>query len=764
MKKIFFSFLSFCFLQIQAQTGIFQWEDHLNYQNGVDLIEKDQKIIAASRDALVYYNKETEQVSKFSTLDGLSETGISALNYHQGLKIIIITYESGNIDLIKDSKVVNIPAIVQAKNIAGSRTINHIQIYQDYAFLSCDFGIVKLNLKKQEIADTYLIGPNSTPEKINYSAIFQDTLFVGNQFTLWKAPINHPNINYYKTWDTVPLPSTIFSDSLPISHMIAMDEYLIFNVRNLKKYNNNRQYNYKEGIVDSFANHIDFEVRGMKRAANNQVAMSIGFHGMYYDSKLENRELFFDDGNLLVSNVLKDKDGIGWAMDSRKGLIRKKDFQTDFFSPTGPNAFAVNNMEFIDETMYISHGGRLPNSSPKYSRDLASTLKNNRWTNLSPDHFNISDVMSTVPDPNDESIHWVASFSNGLVRLKNLEKDTIFNYSNSPMDEHLLIPKYNAIVDVDFDKDKTLWIANQGAFHPVVSLSPDGKWTEYTFGSSIGATNDILAIETMRESNQKWIIANGTGIVVLDEKQEGKNYRVINSSAGNGKLISSEINCVTEDRNGQVWIGTKAGLSVITNPNRIFRNQNFDAKDILVFFDGNYEILLKGQNIYDIAVDGGNRKWFATAQGVFLTSPDGKTQLKHFTEDNSPLFSNAVLQVEVDQKSGNVFFATDKGIISYRDEAQWVEETKREVLVFPNPVLPEYQGPITIDGLIDESDVRIADMAGRVVFEGKSQGNRFVWHGMTHDGRKASPGVYLVYSIETENGDLTEVAKFAIVR
>jgi len=216
------------------------------------------------------------------------------------------------------------------------------------------------------------------------------------------------------------------------------------------------------------------------------------------------------------------------------------------------------------------------------------------------------------------------------------------------------------------------------------------------------------------------------------------------------------------DRDGQVWIGTDAGVAVFYNPSAIFSGQNFDAQRVLIEQDGYGQYLLEAEAVTAIAVDGSNRKWFGTDRaGVFLMSADGTKEILHFTEENSPLLSNSITDITI-AESGEVFIGTAKGIVSYRSESVPPKPTLDEVVVFPNPVRESYNGSIAIRGLVENSSVKITDIAGNLVYTTMSEGGQALWNGMNFDGKRVQTGVYLVY-VTNEDGSKTTVTKIMFV-
>jgi hypothetical protein len=242
---------------------------------------------------------------------------------------------------------------------------------------------------------------------------------------------------------------------------------------------------------------------------------------------------------------------------------------------------------------------------------------------------------------------------------------------------------------------------------------------------------------------------------------------LLKSGEGYGNLPSENITAIAVDFDNEIWIGTENGFVVLYNSNGIFNSNYIDASRILVNFEGNVEELLNGTAITDIEIDGGNRKWIATANtGIFLLSADGQDVIKQYTKENSALISNAIMDMEFNSKTGELFVVTDLGMVSLRADASAEDATYDAVTVFPNPVKPDYTGPITIQGIRYDSDVRITDAAGRLVYKTTSNGGTATWNGKTMTGAPVATGVYFIWTATNENLSSKDrkVGKVVVVR
>ena len=244
----------------------------------------------------------------------------------------------------------------------------------------------------------------------------------------------------------------------------------------------------------------------------------------------------------------------------------------------------------------------------------------------------------------------------------------------------------------------------------------------------------------------------------------GLKFKQYTNLKNYGNLPDLFVRSLAKDKDGAIWIGTNQGVAVVYNPGSVFDGTNYDAQKVIIEQDGYAQYLLETENVNAIAIDAANRKWFGTANGgLFLMSADGTKQLLNFNTENSPLPSNNITDIAVNDVTGEVFIGTDKGLISYQGDATEGGETCEDYLVFPNPVLHNYNGPIAIKGLINNADVKITDVAGNIVFHTKANGGLATWNGMNYKGERAQTGVYIVY-VSNEDGTQTCTTKMLFSR
>ncbi len=345
-----------------------------------------------------------------------------------------------------------------------------------------------------------------------------------------------------------------------------------------------------------------------------------------------------------------------------------------------------------------------------------------------------------------------------------------FTNLNSPLETALPgqpQEPYVRIGGLDFDREGNLWITNAAVPHNLHKLSPAGEWQSFALPEIANQWNTGSVIVT--KNDDKWVVVlRGHDIYVVDKTGTNKKHLLVTSYFNNGQNEiynrMNDVYSIAEDNDGAIWVGTSKGVALYTVPSRIWGSDPmFATQPSLDLNDGVYHPLLATEAVTAIAVDGANRKWFGTKEsGVFLISENGDSEVLHFTKENSPLLSNKIFAIAINQKSGEVFFGTDKGLVSYQGNAISGKSSYDNVYVYPNPVRETYDGPITITGLIENTDVKITDITGNLVFKTTSLGGQAVWDGTNLNGRRVKTGVYLVFCND-ETGEQTQITKLLFI-
>jgi hypothetical protein len=386
---------------------------------------------------------------------------------------------------------------------------------------------------------------------------------------------------------------------------------------------------------------------------------------------------------------------------------------------------------------------------------------NSDWSSFnlfSPGFPSINDLISAAYNPFENKLYF-ASFGYGVLVNDMNNNYSLIDHTNAPFVRSLPGPgPYTVISDVEIDKDGNLWVTNSSGVANTSSLHKRdlaGTWTSKSFSAYSLYPEEIL----IDKNNYKWIRQNPNkdgGLIVYNDKTNVSKF--LTDQAGQGGLPNKGVNAIAEDKNGQIWLGTKEGIAIFYTPENIFSASPSDASSPI--FDG--FPLLYNEDITCIEVDGGNRKWIGTKNGLWLFNDDASEVLSYYTTENSPLLSNTIIDVKINEITGEVFISTDKGIIAYRGTATIGKTKHTNVKVFPNPVKPDFNGLVGISGLTNDAIVKITDIYGNLIYETKAEGGTAVWNAKNYNGEKAKTGVYLIFS-SSEDGVETYVAKVAVI-
>ena len=755
---LFSSIFSLC-LVVQSQTPNGSWRDHLSYAEAVDVAEVGNKIYCATNGGLFAVDKRDNSLTKYSKVTGLSDIEISAINYSEITKTLIIGYVDGNIDLIRNDSIINLPDI-NLKILTGSKRINNILLINNKAYLACGFGIVGINIERSEVGDTYLFGEGGGQIYVNDLAFDGQYIYAATKNGIYKADINSPNLVDYHYWSTVSsVPNmtadysslAYFNDKIfAIYHNMGKDEVITFNENGWKVWENNA-----EG-VDTIYKSLQVK--------NNLLVVTSSLNTRFYN--VEEQE-YNSVKSIGPNHGIKDKDNILWIADTYEGLIKiEPGGNKSTYIPNGPRFNDVSDMDCVNGQLWVA-SGKQTGGKGMYS------FIDNQWENYNAGNYvelnQVQNIYRVAVDPTNDQHVFGGSFGFGLVEFENGSPENTFDETNSILKTIEGYPHgYVWILGLNFDQEGNLWIATDLVKDPVYVIHPNGEWENYHFKydgfNTITHTGKILALS----NGQKWLLMEQTGIFIFKKNQDGQLLeKLITIKDHDGTLID-RVYCLAEDLDGNVWVGTNKGPFVYYNltDDQVFSDQDIQGNQILIPRNDNSglgDFLLANERINDIVIDGANQKWIATENsGVFLMSDDGKKEIHNFTVDNSPLFSNTVVSIAINNKTGEVFFGTEKGIISYKGQATSGNEDFQNVYVFPNPVREDYHGDITITGLIANAHVKITDVSGNLVYETTSLGGQAIWNGKNFNGERVGTGVYLVFCTN-DDGSKTHVTKLLFI-
>lgn len=741
--------LYFSSFSINAQNnnyGVGEWEYHFNFNRGQLVASAAERTYCTTGTALFYYDKKENNISKFTKADGLSDIEISAMKYNKQTNQVIIGYANGNIDIIKDREITNINDIAQA-SISGSKRINNITFHGDFAYLSTGFSVVQVDLKKVRINNAYrFIGEGGSQITALNTAFANDSIYVNTPEGLLSASQTSTNLQDFNNWKLNSTYSNIENiASLDDSLYVQLGEEAIYKYQHgaltklempgeggiyfLKEDNGRLLYGIRDSLV-SIKNSVEYEA----------------FTGNYIGN--------FNDGVI-------DDDGRIWIADWVYGLVFSQPNGSFHFTfPNGPRTNDAYGLYSFGYKTYVTTGGLNSSYTPRRWERGVYEYSNLRWTS----HLNGLPLPDDWRDPiavqyNDFTDKlYISSYYRGVLEWdRKNDSMKVYNDTNSPI--HKAADVFVKVMGMDVDNQGNLWICNhESQGNPSIhKLSPDGEFDSYHLGSANSEfPNDII----VDNFNTKWIRIGNTnalkGLYAFDS--ETNQSRRLRTDAGNGGLPNSQVNDIAKDRNGHIWVATERGVAVYNEPQNVFSSQMYDAR--LPIVEG--RPLMQDEIVTCIAVDGANRKWFGTDNGIFLFGPNGETPIHHFTRENSPLPSNDIQDISVHESTGEVMIATNLGVVSYWGDSSKGKEKHESVKIFPNPVEPDFTGNVGITGLAEDVVVKITDISGKLIYQQDANGGMASWNVKNIDGRRARTGIYMVFS-SNNDGSETFVGKIAVI-
>jgi hypothetical protein len=755
LSVIFFLSSIIIVLSSSAQSPIGYWREHLNYQNTIQVVKGD-KIYCATQNNFFSIDANNE-LERYSKINGLTEMGVSCLGWDDFTQQLIIAYNNSNVDVMKGSNIQNISDIKRS-NISGNKTIYSIYCKNGLAYLSSGLGIIIVDLIKFEIKDTWLIGNNGNQIKVTAFTSDGSYFYAATAEGVKKAAINSNNLADFHNWINMNGSNGLSSGGA--TTICYVNNKLLTQKNDSLFVLNNSTWNliYADTawhIVNTNASSNNITVCQRTNAGASRV-IELDITGKLLKTLSQAGIISFPQNALIDNNSI-------WIADLYGGLSNFSSTVQQYI-PNGPPGTASGDLLFQKNILYAAAGTVDDAWNYTYNRNGIYSFINDTWSFKSYYNTNsldsVFDFIALAADPRDESI-WAGSYGGGLVNFVN---DKLKIYKQNYLQPAIGDASSYRVSGLAFDQNNNLWISNYGAPQNLKVYKADGTWKNFSVPFSLleNAVSQIV----VDDANQLWIVSpKGNGIICYNygssvDAINDDQWKYFRTGIGTGNLPSNNVYCVAKDKNGFIWVGTDKGVAIVQCATDVFK-QNCDAVLPVIQQDQFAGYLFQNEAVQCIAVDGANRKWVGTKNGAWLVGADGDKIVTHFTVDNSPLLHNDVKKISIDPQTGEVFFATFTGICSYRGTATEASENTN-VLVFPNPVPPNYNGTIAIRGLAENSVVKIAELNGRLVYQTRSLGGQAIWDGKNYNGTKALSGLYLVIA-RNDDGSEKLVTKIVMV-
>lgn len=751
LKFLIFTFLIPGAVWAQEAIPLGTWRTHFSFQKAHALALAGEKIYTAAANGLFYYDQEDQSVNVLSKLDGLHEVGIATLAYHSQQEALLIAYRSGGIDVLTETRI-SAYNLLKDASVAQAEQIHQITFANDTVFMATSAGVrvFLLDVSAKEpirILESYtkLSDDGATDLTVYGSAIVQDSIFIATEEGVLAAS-RSPLVNRqdFENWRRFGAEEGM--PVLPVSHIVVSGDQLFAAV------DEDGLYHYKNGkwVPTNFT------------ATGTFASLSPAGEGLLI---VEDNKIFtYQDETKEISTILAqnpafarfDQQGVLWVADERNGLVKISGAQEEKFFPSGPPTDDTWQLSFAKDKIIGVSGGYTSNYLPAANSTGFYSFDKGTWQNHADktQAVPMGDLVDVAYNSVDQQFYF-ASFGDGIGVWDGEASLTLVdeNSTGSTLVNSIPDDRFTSIPALDTDIEGRLWITNYGVSTPLHVWNPqNNNWKAYSFSQSEARFPLDVRVAI---SGDKWLLLKNGDLLVFNHETGEERY--LGNAIGEGGLPGTKVTTLVSDKDGLMWAGTDEGVAYFPDPFSIFSG-NVDA--IRPIFDR--RPLLRDQLITSMAVDGGNRKWIGTPNGLWLFDETGEALVNNFTTENSPLPSNYVKNIAIHAISGEVFIATTQGIVSYRGTATAGSETHQTVKIFPNPVSMSFNGTVGVSGLVDDAIVKITTVTGTLIREVRAEGGTVTWNVTDYRGERVATGVYLVYSASAD-GSETFVGKIAVV-
>ncbi len=761
MKSILTVVLLFTFsisyTYAQGDLKIGDWRIYLPYQTGTYVTQSTNHVFWSTGTSILKMDKNNFEIDYLDKNNGLNEVGTRLIRYNKTNENLMVVYRNSAIDLVKPKgNTVTLNDVKNNQSIIGDKIIYDIFFINDSAYMACSFGILKLDMKRNEFVFTTF-----TKQRVYSIAVWNGQIYAhteGGIYTIKNDP--RVNISDFKQW-TLLGEAQGFPPQYSSTVSCVFNDKLYFNI-------NDSLYTLQNGRANQVFTRPNRNIKfltaeGQNLLVGTQCPVECDGITFVLDKNLQATTIPDNCNDRLLYGV-EDEKGRVWFADQYPGFRYASSTKAACSTPTFNSPFfsTSSDIAVTDTSVYIAAGG-IEGVNARLSPDGMTGLIGGKWFNINPFNYRIVSDSGAGVDFYRVAINrqnrkvYAGTFWGGLIEIVNNVPVKIYNDKNSTLQRAVGDAARTRIGGMAFDKKGNLWISNNNAPSPLVVLKADGKWGKMR-EAPLGASSTFqLVVDSV---GYKWmvVLTSQSGLLVYDDGKDIDNLaddrqRFLDNSTMPKELQSARINCLAVDLDGRVWVGTSSGVAVYECGTDPFRTTCL-GRLIVSGLGGIGEYLLKEKNVNTIAIDGANRKWFGTSAGIFVQSADGREEVAKYNTENSPLLSNNVTAMGIRQSTGEVFVGTDRGLMSLRTDAiAGSEFNKDTAYAFPNPVRPDYEGPIVVKGLARDAQVKFTDVNGNIVFETRALGGQAIWDGRDFSGKRAATGVYLVFAANTRNID-----------
>lgn len=736
------------------------WQGYFSYNEIVSITEGNSSFFAATEVGYVAQDVTLGGFSFTTSINGLKAQSINKIYYAESHQKILIGNKNGLFQIVNsDGSISNRVDIINEVPVApNKKKINHFFQHNSKVYIATDYGISVFDLDSNEFESTYFIGPSGEEVEVLQTTVFNNELFAVTRLNgIRKALVSNPFIYDFSQWQT-------FDGGF-------WTGIVNFNNNLIAQNTNSRTYRYNGSAFQEIFNTIqaskEFKVASnylVITTSSNVFVLDSNYNLVVAISSILGENYIFSSASIVQNNLVigTQKNGI-----FKSPLNNPTNFED--CTPNGPLQNYIFRAKKGPNKLWVVYGNFEKDYNPYPLDELGISNFDTQqgWITFPyEDLLTARSIGDLVIDPNNPNKVYFSSYFSGLLQLDG-ETFTLFDYSNTGPNglESLIIPSNPSYRDVrinspKFDREGNLWLTNNFISRSLKVLRSNNQWQSFDMQPYITTGTFRFGDLEIDRNNTKWLGSSNDGLIGFNDTLGNK---VIKIGTDQG-LPVTDVRCLAIDENNQLWIGTFSGLRVLPSINRFIQETSLTVNNIVIQEGDLAQELFFEQPIQDIEVDGANRKWVSVlGAGVFLVSPNGQQTIFRFDAANSPLPSNNVNDIEIDNVSGEVFFVTEKGMVSFKATATKGSDNLQNVYVYPNPVRPKYTGTIKITGLMDKCNVKITDIEGNLVHEVTSAGGTIEWDGKAFGKHQVASGVYMVF-VATEDGLETTVKKIMVIR
>lgn len=754
------------------------WIAHTSQRQIVDLSASNDAIWAATQGGVFRYAVETGEISAFTASSGLHSVQTQAIAYDPARNAVWIGYRDGVLDrLDPETGAIESYRDISRADRYTSREINRIFVRGDSVYVATSFGVVILDPVRQEVRDTYSQFGSIAPATPVHDFTFApgpsgvEEIWVATNAGLAHAPLTAPNLQDPASW--------LVETALPVRelHSIAYFAGKIYVGSAADIFRRDDESTYTalgvtgRPVTDLIT--VDDRLIGIERFDLFVVAA-------------DGRRARVKNGYSDPTSLSLGPDGLLWMGDRLGGLLAAEppgiseteiELLAENVYPAGPYDNLFTNLQVGPNGVLWASGQTEPGNG--FYRFDPPDIWTNYVPRFIPELAGTGSFERIYVDPRGHG--WAGSSGNALVEVTAEGEVRRWTAQNSSLQPAASTADYVIVGGIASDRDGRIWVTNTASSASLHIYDTDGTWTAIPRVDCSGFSTASLTLQEIfiDSFDQKWIIVldranllRVVGLVVLDTggtpanpENYTCNFFASEGAAGQG-LPGTTVTSVVEDRDGIVWIGTDRGLAFMINNGIVARDRL--ATPIWPQFADRSQgtFVLNGVAINDLAVDPANRLWAATREGVFVVQEveGGYEIAQQFTSRNSPLLADNVVAVAVDPGTGMVYLATSQGLVSYAGDAVAAAEQVGKLKVYPNPArITEDEASIYIEGLVDETELRVVTLAGEVVWSAQTRGGRARWNGRDLRNQPVPSGMYLVVAVG-QDGEGAAYGKVAIIR